>query len=88
VPDRYRAALQALIRSKIDGAEVVQPTAAEQAEGVTRLLAALQNSASEAEDARNAAVAKAKAAASRAAKARTTAKRAATRSRGRTKTSG
>jgi DNA end-binding protein Ku len=88
VPDRYRAALQALIRSKIDGAEVVQPTAAEQAEGVTRLLAALQESASEAEDTRNAAVAKAQAAASRAAKARTTAKRAATRSRGRTKTSG
>ncbi|HEY3466893.1 MAG TPA: Ku protein [Amycolatopsis sp.] len=83
-PDRYRAALESLIRSKIDGAEVVQPTAAEQAEGVTRLLAALQESASEAEDARNAAVAKAKAAASRAAKARTTAKRAA--NRGRTKT--
>jgi DNA end-binding protein Ku len=87
-PDRYREAFQALVQAKIDGAEVVQPTAAEQAEGVTRLLAALQESASEAEDARNAAVAKAKAAASRAAKARTTAKQAATRSRGRTKTSG
>jgi len=74
-----------LVQAKIDGAEVVQPTVAEQAEGVTRLLAALQESAAEAEDARNAAVTKAKAAASRAAKARTTAKRAATRSR--TKTS-
>jgi DNA end-binding protein Ku len=84
-PDRYREAFQALVQAKIDGAEVVQPTAAEQAEGVTRLLAALQESASEAEDARTAAVTKAKAAASRAAKARTTAKRAA--SRGRTKTS-
>ncbi|MGW3995068.1 non-homologous end joining protein Ku [Amycolatopsis sp. NPDC004772] len=86
-PDRYREAFEALVQAKIDGAEVVQPTAAEQAEGVTRLLAALQESAAEAEDARNAAVTKAKAAASRAAKARTTAKRAATRSRGRTKTS-
>jgi DNA end-binding protein Ku len=85
-PDRYREAFEALVQAKIDGEEVVQPTAAEQAEGVTRLLAALQDSASEAEDARNASVAKAKAAASRAAKARTTAKRAATR--GRTKTSG
>jgi DNA end-binding protein Ku len=84
-PDRYREAFQALVQAKIDGAEVVQPTAAEQAEGVTRLLAALQESAAEAEDARTAAVTKAKAAASRAAKARTTAKRAA--SRGRTKTS-
>jgi DNA end-binding protein Ku len=87
-PDRYREAFEALVQAKIDGEEVVQPTAAEQAEGVTRLLAALQESASEAEDARNASVAKAKAAASRAAKARTTAKRAATRGRGRTKTSG
>ena len=85
-PDRYREAFEALVQAKIDGEEVVQPTAAEQAEGVTRLLAALQESAAEAEDARNASVAKAKAAASRAAKARTTAKRAATR--GRTKTSG
>jgi DNA end-binding protein Ku len=86
-PDRYREAFQALVQAKIDGAEVVQPTAAEQTEGVTRLLAALQESAAEAEDERNAAVTKAKAAASRAAKARTTAKRAATRSRGRTKAS-
>ncbi|MFB9685675.1 Ku protein [Amycolatopsis plumensis] len=83
-PDRYREAFEALVQAKIDGAEVVQPTAAEQAEGVTRLLAALQESAAEAEDARNAAVTKAKAAASRAAKARTTAKRAATRSRTKT----
>ncbi|WP_410636011.1 Ku protein [Amycolatopsis sp. cmx-4-83] len=82
VPDRYREALQALIQSKIDGAEVVQPTAAEQADGVTRLLAALQETAA---DARPDAVAKAKTAASRAAKARTTAKRAA--GRGRAKTS-
>jgi DNA end-binding protein Ku len=83
-PDRYREAFQALVQAKIDGAEVVQPTAAEQAEGVTRLLAALQETASEAEDARTAAVSKAKAAASRAAKARTTAKRAATRNRTKT----
>ncbi|MEU0531293.1 Ku protein [Amycolatopsis tolypomycina] len=83
-PDRYREAFHALVQAKIDGAEVVQPTAAEQAEGVTRLLAALQESAADAEDARNAAVTKAKAAAARAAKARTTAKRAATRTRSKT----
>jgi DNA end-binding protein Ku len=87
-PDRYRAALEALIQAKIDGAEVVQPTAAEQAEGVTRLLAALQQNAVEAEDARVAAVTKAKAAAAKAAKARTAAQRAAARARGRAKTSG
>jgi DNA end-binding protein Ku len=87
-PDRYRGALEALIQAKIDGAEVVQPTAAEQAEGVTRLLAALQQSAVEAEDARVAAVTKAKAAAAKAAKARTAAQRAAARARGRAKTSG
>ncbi|WP_290049960.1 Ku protein [Amycolatopsis solani] len=82
VPARYREALQALIQAKIDGAEVVQPTAAEQADGVTRLLAALQETAA---DARPAAVVTANAAASRAARARTTAKRAA--GRGRAKTS-
>ena len=85
-PDRYREALEALIQAKIDGADVVQPTAAEQTEGVTRLLAALQQSVAEAESARDTAVGKAKAAAAKAAKARTAAKKAAARGRGRAKT--
>ena len=79
-PDRYRDALESLIRAKIDGDEIVQPTAAQQAEGVTRLLAALQQSAAGAEES----VGKAKAAAAKAAKARTAAKQAADRVRART----
>ncbi|WP_181775394.1 non-homologous end joining protein Ku [Amycolatopsis pittospori] len=71
--DRYREALEALIQAKVDGDDVLQPTAAEQAEGVTRLLAALQQNAVEADDA---AVTRAKAATGKAREARTRAKRA------------
>ncbi|OXM57658.1 Ku protein [Amycolatopsis thailandensis] len=71
--DRYREALEALIQAKLDGDDVLQPTAAEQAEGVTRLLAALQRSAVEAD---RAPVAKAKDAADKARQARTRAKKA------------
>ncbi|MEU3768962.1 Ku protein [Amycolatopsis keratiniphila] len=65
--DHYREALEALIQAKLDGDDVLQPTAAEQAEGVTRLLAALQQGPVE----------KAKDAADKARQARTRAKRAA-----------
>ncbi|RSN64969.1 Ku protein [Amycolatopsis sp. WAC 04182] len=65
--DHYREALEALIQAKLDGDDVLQPTAAEQAEGVTRLLAALQQRPVE----------KAKEAADKARQARTRAKRAA-----------
>ncbi|MGW4830916.1 non-homologous end joining protein Ku [Amycolatopsis japonica] len=65
--DRYREALEALIQAKLDGDDVLQPTAAEQAEGVTRLLAALQQGPVE----------KANEAAEKARQARTRAKRAA-----------
>ncbi|MFC3452369.1 non-homologous end joining protein Ku [Amycolatopsis speibonae] len=71
--DRYREALEALIQAKLDGDDVLQPTAAEQAEGVTRLLAALQQSSVEAD---RAPVEKAKEAAEKARQARTRAKRA------------
>ncbi|MER6666618.1 Ku protein [Amycolatopsis japonica] len=64
--DHYREALEALIQAKLDGDDVLQPTAAEQAEGVTRLLAALQQGPVE----------KAKEAADKARQARTRAKRA------------
>jgi DNA end-binding protein Ku len=77
--DRYREALDALIRAKIDGADVVQPTAAEQAEGVTKLLAALQDSVQA-----NNPVTKAKAAAAKARQARTAARKTAAKPRTRT----
>ncbi|OLZ44004.1 Ku protein [Amycolatopsis keratiniphila] len=64
--DHYRETLEALIQAKLDGDDVLQPTAAEQAEGVTRLLAALQQGPVE----------KAKEAADKARQARTRAKRA------------
>ncbi|WP_409490270.1 Ku protein [Amycolatopsis sp. cmx-11-12] len=82
--DRYREALEALIQAKLDGDDVLQPTAAEQAEGVTRLLAALQQSAVEAD---HAPVEKAKAAASKAREARTRAKKASSSAKSRAKTS-
>ncbi|MFE5502656.1 Ku protein [Amycolatopsis japonica] len=64
--DHYREALESLIQAKLDGDDVLQPTAAEQAEGVTRLLAALQQGP----------VGKANEAAEKARQARTRAKRA------------
>ncbi|WP_414940850.1 Ku protein [Amycolatopsis sp. cmx-11-51] len=82
--DRYREALEALIQAKLDGDDVLQPTAAQQAEGVTRLLAALQQSAVEAD---NAPVEKAKTAASKAREARTRAKKASSSAKSRAKTS-
>ncbi len=82
--DRYRDALEALIQAKLDGGEAMQPTAAEQNEGVTRLLAALQQTVIETN---TAAIAKAKAAAAKAREARTRAKKATGKSRSRAKTS-
>ncbi|MFE6611205.1 Ku protein [Amycolatopsis sp. NPDC057786] len=64
--DHYREALEALIQAKLDGDDVLRPTAAEQSEGVTRLLAALQQGPVE----------KAQEAADKAREARTRAKRA------------
>ncbi|UUV30326.1 Ku protein [Amycolatopsis roodepoortensis] len=65
--DHYREALEALIQAKLDGDDVLRPTAAEQSEGVTRLLAALQQGP----------VGKAQESADKAREARTRAKRAA-----------
>ncbi|WP_410661718.1 Ku protein [Amycolatopsis sp. lyj-112] len=79
--DHYREALEALIQAKLDGDDVLQPTAAEQAEGVTRLLAALQQSAVEADDA---AAGRAKTATGKAREARTRAKKASAKSRAKT----
>jgi DNA end-binding protein Ku len=81
--DGYAAALAALIEAKVEGHEVVRPTAAVQDEGVERLLAALQDSAQTRTDADRAepAVTKAKAAADKAATARSTAKKAAAKAR-------
>jgi DNA end-binding protein Ku len=42
--DGYRAALRALVQSKIDGNDVVQPTAETQREGAADLLSALRTS--------------------------------------------
>ena len=80
--DGYREALQALVQAKIEGNELVQPTAAKQEEGASDLLTALRTTLAEKED-RDAAgaVAKAKAAEERAAEARTEAGRAADRRR-------
>lgn len=76
--DRYRDALEGLIQSKLDGGDVLQPTAAEQNEGVTRLLAALQQTVIETN---TAAIAKAKAAAEKAREARTRAKKTSAKSK-------
>jgi DNA end-binding protein Ku len=42
--DSYRSALRALVQSKIDGNELVQPAGASQLEGASDLLSALRNS--------------------------------------------
>lgn len=80
--DGYREALQELVRAKIEGNELVQPTAAKQEEGAADLLTALRTTLAEKED-RDAAgaVAKARAAEAQAAEARTEAGRAAEQSR-------
>jgi DNA end-binding protein Ku len=41
--DSYRTALQALVQSKIDGNDLVQPAASAQLEGASDLLSALRN---------------------------------------------
>jgi DNA end-binding protein Ku len=86
--DEYRGALEELIGAKVDGNEVVQPTAAEQAAGVTALLAALQNRVEDATDVEAAvpAVTKAKTAARKAARSSATAKKAAAKTRSKAKT--
>jgi DNA end-binding protein Ku len=85
--DSYQSALRALVQAKIDGLDVVAPTAAAQETGTKDLLTALQTGA-EATRApaakptrRRASVSKAKAAERKAAAAKTTANRAASRAK-------
>jgi DNA end-binding protein Ku len=75
--DRYREALQALVQAKIEGNELLQPTAVTQDTGATDLLSALRTTLT----ARRDAVAGAQAAADRAAEESATARDAAARSR-------
>lgn len=82
--DTYSDALAALIDAKVEGREVVQPTAAIQDAGVDQLLEALQASAQERADS-DAALAKAKEAAEKAKSARSTARKAASKPRSATK---
>ncbi|HVV13739.1 Ku protein [Amycolatopsis sp.] len=82
--DGYSAALQALIEAKVDGRDVLQPTAAVQDAGVEQLLDALQESAQERTDtdqATSPAVARAKAAAEKAKEGATKAKKATSKAR-------
>ncbi|MCT2587730.1 non-homologous end joining protein Ku [Actinophytocola gossypii] len=83
--DRYAEALRELVRAKIEGDELVRPTAARQDEGAADLLTALRGSLSEKQGAQEGAVANAQAAADRAAEARTKAARAASRPRASTR---
>src|SRR4051794_1128471 len=78
--DSYSAALSAMIEARIEGRDVVQPTAAIQDEGVNELLSALQHSAQDRTEA-DAAVAKAKAAAEKAKTAKSTARSSAAKPR-------
>lgn len=82
--DTYSAALAALIEAKVEGREVVQPTAGRQAAGVDELLEALQATAQQHADT-EAALAKAKAAAEKAKSARSRARKASSKSRSATK---
>jgi DNA end-binding protein Ku len=87
--DSYTAALEALIEAKVEGREVLQPTAAIQDEGVEELLAALQDSAqtrTDTDQAESPAVKRAKAAAEKASAAKSTAKKAASKARSAPKT--
>lgn len=82
--DGYGAALEELIRAKVEGREIMRPTAAKQDEGVEQLLAALQESAQERTDtdqAESPAVKRAKAAAEKAAGAKSAAKKAASKAK-------
>jgi DNA end-binding protein Ku len=82
--DTYSAALAALIEAKIEGREVVQPTAGRQAAGVDELLEALQATAQRRADT-DAAMAKAKAASQKAKSARSKARRASSKARSATR---
>ncbi|MFD2421323.1 non-homologous end joining protein Ku [Amycolatopsis pigmentata] len=80
--DSYSAALAALIEAKVEGREVLRPTAAIQDEGVEKLLEALQSGAQERTDTdAERAVEKAKDAADKAASSRSSARKAAAKSR-------
>lgn len=83
--DHYHEAMEALIEAKVEGREVVRPTAAWEDATATDLVAALRASVDAATKARGGAVGKAKTAAKRAADAKSDAKKAATRSRRPTK---
>lgn len=82
--DTYSAALAALIEAKVEGREVVQPTAGLQAAGVDELLEALQATAQQRTDT-DAAMAKAKAASEKAKSARSRARKVSSKSRSATK---
>ncbi|TNC22511.1 non-homologous end joining protein Ku [Amycolatopsis alkalitolerans] len=82
--DSYGAALEELIQAKVEGREVMRPSAAKQDEGVEELLAALQESAqarTDADQAESPAVKRAKVAEEKAAEAKTGAKKAASKAR-------
>ncbi len=85
--DSYQLALKALVQAKIDGLEVMAPTALAQEAGTQDLLTALQSGAEAAQappakaTRRRASVSKAKAAERKAAAAKTTANRAASRAK-------
>ncbi|GAB3563774.1 Ku protein [Amycolatopsis endophytica] len=78
--DGYATALEDLVEAKVEGREVVRPTAAIQDEGVSELLAALQYSAQDRTDA-DQGVAKAKAAAKKASQAKGRARKASSKAR-------
>jgi DNA end-binding protein Ku len=82
--DSYRSALQALVQSKIDGNELVQPAAASQLEGAADLLSALRTTLADKRVPRQR-VEEAKAAETAAAAASATAKKAARGKRATTK---
>jgi DNA end-binding protein Ku len=81
--DPYASALKELVQAKIDGLDVVAPTAAAQEAGAQNLLMALEAGAAQAAKAsrRRASVGKAKAAERKAAAAKSTAARAGSRTR-------
>ncbi len=82
--DGYRAALRALVQSKIDGNELVQPTAESQREGAADLLSALRTSLADRRVPRQR-VEEARAAEAAAQEAKETARKAARKSRQTTK---
>lgn len=85
--DSYREALQSLVQAKIDGNELVQPTAVEQREGAADLLSALRTTLEEKQSRgdvphpRGGAVDEARTAAAKAAESKAAAKKAAKKAR-------